>query len=224
LTHTLLEACVERPDEAVAAEQGGAGRIELCANLAEQGTTPSEGTLAACLARLSIPVFPIVRPRAGGFSYDAHEVEAMLRQAHRALRLGAHGVVAGALKPDGTIDRDVVVALRRAVDPAPLTFHRAFDATRDRAEALDDLIALGVARVLTSGGAPTAHEGVPEIARLVQQAAGRIIVMAGGGVRAPNVREIVSRAGVREVHARLRSREAVRRVVEALRSPSPRVP
>jgi len=213
----LVEACVETLEEALAAEHGGAGRVELCANLAEQGTTPVDEVLAACLGCVTVPVFPIIRPRAGTFVYDADEIETMLRQVHRARQLGAHGIVSGALRADGAVHREALAALQRAAAPLPFTFHRAFDVTRDQAEALDTLITLGVARVLTSGGATTALEGVPQIARLVQQAASRLIVIAGGSVRAHNVREIVERTNVQEVHARLKSVDAVRSVVDALR-------
>lgn len=213
----LVEACVETLEEALTAEVGGAGRVELCANLAEQGTTPADDLLAACLARVKVPVFPIIRPRAGAFTCQGSEIETMLRQVYRARQLGAHGIVVGVLRANGTVDHEAVMAMQQAAHPLPVTFHRAFDAARDQAEALDALVALGVARVLTSGGAATALEGVPQIARLVQQAAGRLVVMAGGSVRAHNVREIVARTCVEEVHARLRTAEEVRGVVEGLR-------
>ena len=215
-----LEVCVDTLDAAVAAAQGGGDRIELCANLAEQGTTPPNDLLAACLARLTIPVFPIIRPRTGDFVCSSSDVETMLAQVHHARHAGAHGLVVGALRLDGTVDSETIVALRREARSLPLTFHRAFDAARGAAAALDALMAIGVERVLTSGGAATAADGVAQIAALVRQSAGRIVVMAGGSVRAHNVRDIVTRTGVLEVHARLTSEDDVRGVIAA-GAPSP---
>jgi copper homeostasis protein len=215
----ILEACVETVDEARAADTGGAARIELCADLAEQGTTPAESTTAACVAAVRIPVFVMVRVRAGRFVYSGEELAAMCRQVARARSLGAAGIVTGALRPDGTIDADAVSALVDVADTLPVTFHRAFDATPDRAAALETLVTCGVVRVLTSGGAPTAEAGAAEIARLVRQAAGRLSVIAAGRVRADNVRNIVARTGVTEVHAHVTATPDVERLVQAIRRP-----
>lgn len=219
----LVEACIETLGQALAAEAGGAGRIELCANLAEQGTTPPDALLSACLSQVKLPVFSIIRPRAGSFVYADDELETMLRQVRQARDLGAHGIVSGALDTAGRIDAAAVSALVRAAHPLPFTFHRAFDALDDQAAGLDTLLSLGVDRVLTSGGAATALRGADAIARLVRQAGGRLVVMAGGGVRAHNVREILGRTGVHEVHGRLGSAHSVRAVVAAA-SDDARVP
>jgi copper homeostasis protein len=211
----LLEACVETIEAAIATARGGASRIELCADLARQGTTPADDLLTACLARVTIPVVSLIRPRLGGFHYADPEIELMGRQVHRARQLGARGIAVGALDADRRVDRDTMAALMQEAGSMSVTFHRAFDEVPDQMEALDALLSLGVARVLTSGGAATAVAGVPQIARLVAQAAGRIVILAGGGVRAHNVREIVRRCGVREVHARLDSAADARQVIAA---------
>jgi copper homeostasis protein len=196
----LVEACVDSIESALAAAEGGAHRIELCANLVEGGTTPSAGTLAVCRTRLRIPMFVLVRPRGGDFLYSAAELAVMLEDIRRAKDAGAQGVVVGALRADGAIDADRTRQLIAAARPLQVTFHRAFDVCRDAAEALETLIALGVERVLTSGQAATAPQGADAIARLVRQAAGRIGVLPGGGITAGNVEALVRGTGVAEVH------------------------
>ena len=199
----LVEACVDSVESALAAERGGAGRLELCDALFDGGTTPSAGMIAACRERVSIPIFVIVRPRGGGFVYSEAELDVMKRDIVAARGLDVDGVVIGVLKPDGTVYDEQARALVDAAGDLPVSFHRAFDFTPDLGQALDVLIASGVTRVLTSGGAPTAREGLPRLASLVRRAQGRIVVMAGGGVREENVREIVTGSGVHEVHVRL---------------------
>jgi copper homeostasis protein len=196
----LVEACVESVTDVVAAERVGAHRVELCANLLEGGTTPSIGVIRAAVARGRLPVFPIIRARGGDFLYSAEEIEVMLRDIEAAKAAGAHGIVAGALHPNGTIDEDGTEALLEAAAPLPFTFHRAFDQVRDLDEALDACMALGVARVLTSGGAATAIEGADTLRRLRVKAGKRLVVIAGGGVRADHARAIVDRAGIEELH------------------------
>jgi copper homeostasis protein len=198
----LVEACVDSVQGAIAAEQAGARRLELCANLVEGGTTPSGGMMRAVHRCVGIPVFAIVRPRGGDFLYDAADIEVMLRDIEFAKACDVHGIVSGALNPNGTIDEDGTSALIEAAHPLPFTFHRAFDVTRDLDESLDALQALGVHRVLTSGGAPTAREGAEMIARLVRRGGDRIVVMAGGGVRRDNAAEVVRATRVRELHLR----------------------
>ena len=219
----ILEACVETVDEARAVEQGGTSRIELCANLAEQGTTPDEAAIAACVAAVRIPVFVMVRPRAGNFVYANEELSVMRGQVFRARSLGASGIATGGLRPDRTIDTKAVAALLDAAGPLPLTFHRAFDLTPDRDEALERLIALGVARVLTAGGAATADAGAGAIAALVRRAGSRIGVVAAGTIRAHNVTDILSKTGATEVHAHVTTGAEVRALVAKLdlHSPSP---
>lgn len=198
----LVEACVDSVQGAIAAEHAGAGRLELCANLVEGGTTPSGGMMRAVHRCVGIPVFAIVRPRGGDFLYDAADIEVMLRDIEFAKSCDIHGIVSGALNPNGTIDEDGTSALIEAAHPLPFTFHRAFDVTRDLDESLDALQALGVHRVLTSGGAATALEGAEMIARLVRRGGDRIVVMAGGGVRHDNAADVVKATKVKEVHLR----------------------
>lgn len=198
----LVEACVDSVQGAIAAERAGARRLELCANLVEGGTTPSGGMMRAVHRCVGIPVFAIVRPRGGDFLYDAADIEVMLRDIEFAKSCDVHGIVSGALNPNGTIDEDGTSALIEAAHPLPFTFHRAFDVTRDLDESLDALQALGVQRVLTSGGAPTALEGADRIARLVRRGGDRIVVMAGGGVRRDNAAAVVAATRVGEVHLR----------------------
>ena len=201
-SRVLVEACVDSVASALAAEHGGAGRLELCDNLADGGTTPSAGMISAVKAAVHIPVFVIVRPRGGGFVYSDVELGVMRLDIEAARMLGADGVVLGALARDATVDAAQTRALMDAAGALPVTFHRAFDATRDLAQSLEALMAIGVRRVLTSGGRHSALEGVSEIAALVKRAGSSITIMAGGGVREENVQEVVHRAGVTEVHVR----------------------
>ena len=214
-----IEACVESLEAAVAAAEGGAHRIELCADLRVGGVSPGKALLEACLARLAIPVFVMVRPRPGDFHYSAREHATMLDEIRRVTAAGAHGIVTGTLRSDRRVNdartRDLVAAAR----PRPVTFHRAFDDCPDSARALETLIALGVTRVLTSGGAPTAQEGAAKIAQLVRLAAGRIGILAGGGVNGSNVAALVRGSGVREVHLSTKDADKIRRVIEVLLQP-----
>lgn len=198
----LVEACVDSVISAVAAERGGARRLELCDNLFDGGTTPSAGMISAVKAAVKIPVIVIVRPRGGGFVYSQEELGVMRLDVEAARMLGADGFAVGALTRDARIDVEALRALMRHSGGLPVTFHRAFDLVRDQADALETLMREGVSRVLTSGGAPSALEGVESIAKLVSRAAGQIAVMAGGGVREETVQEIVHRARVSEVHVR----------------------
>jgi copper homeostasis protein len=198
----LFESCVDSLDAARASARGGAGRIELCARLDVGGTTPEPALVARC-AELPIPIVAMIRPRAGDFVYDASEVAAMVAGIGAAAASGARGVVFGALRRDGTIDAATMARLIDAARPLPVTCHKAIDASRDPLEALDALLALGVDRVLTSGGAATAADGAATIARMVARAGDALVVMAGGGVRAANAGALVRRTGVRELHAKL---------------------
>ena len=213
-----VEACVESVEAAVAAAQGGAHRIELCANLRDGGTSPDRTALAACVAQLAIPIFVMVRPRAGNFCYSAAEHTEMINEIRQAKGAGAHGIVTGALRSNRTVDETLTRALVAAAQPLPVTFHRAFDECRDAEQGLETLIALGVTRVLTSGGRRGAPDGATMIAELVRLAAGRIGIMAGGGVNASNVAELVRTTGVREVHLSTKDDEKIRRVVELVRA------
>lgn len=203
VTPILVEACVDSVASSLAAERGGAGRLELCDALFDGGTTPSAGMISACKAVVSIPVFVMVRPRGGGFVYTDDERDVMRRDVVVARELGADGVVIGGLRPDGSVDLSLVCYLMEAARELSVTFHRAFDFTLDLEASLESLADAGVARILTSGGAPTAAEGVTVIAGLVRHAGSRLTVIAGGGIREENVRSLVSVSGVREVHVRL---------------------
>lgn len=198
----LIEACVDSVESAVAAERGGAGRIELCDNLLDGGTTPSAGTIAECRRRVRIPIYVMIRPRGGDFLYSDVELAVMRRDIVQAEALGADGVVLGLLKRDGAVDAARTRALVALARPMDVTFHRAIDVCRDPVAALDALIAIGVDRVLTSGQAPTALRGAAVIRRLVERAAGRIAVLAGGGIDERNARRVLERTGVRELHVR----------------------
>lgn len=213
----VVEAAVESLEEALAAAEIGADRIELCADLAVGGTTPSAGTIALACERLRVPVFVMVRTRGGDFTASPLEHEVMLRDVIAARTAGAHGVVLGILTPDARVDIERTRALVDAARPLPVTFHMAFDRARDRAEALDDLLAAGATRILTSGGAGRAARAVPVLRDLVRRAEGRLTIVAGGGVVAEDVGALVREAGVREVHARMTSAERMSGVVRAAR-------
>jgi copper homeostasis protein len=201
----VLEIAANSLGSALAAQAGDADRIELCENLGEGGCTPSYGTLAVVRERLRIPVFVLIRPRGGDFLYSEAEREVMLRDIEACARLGCDGVVIGALDADGDVDVATCQSLRSAAGKLETTFHRAFDAARDQARALEDVVALGCQRVLTSGGASNALAGAETIAALHGQARGRAALMAGAGVTPANLRELIQRSGVREVHASARS-------------------
>lgn len=205
---TLLEVCLEDMQGAIIAEQRGADRIELCSGLIDGGTTPSIGTVSTVLGSIEhTGVRVLVRQRGGDFVYSAAELQAMCAdiEAIRALDVPAGvelGFALGALTPDREIDRAATARMLRACGTASVTFHKAFDLTRDVTKSLETLIDLGVDRVLTSGGTPTAADGVDTLGRLVRQSAGRIQILAAGGIRAHNVAEITARSGVIEVHFR----------------------
>lgn len=198
LTH---EICIDSVAGAIAAEQAGADRVELCAALFEGGLTPTPGTVRAALAAVSsIKVNVIIRPRGGDFIFDEHEVAAMEHDVALVRDAGAHGVVIGALTPAGEIDRPVTERLIEAAGGLPVTFHRAFDMAADPFATLEALIGLGVDRVLTSGQDVSALEGAPLIAELVRRAGDRIVVMPGGGITDRNVARVAEATGAREIH------------------------
>lgn len=188
----------------MAAQAGGADRIELCSALSEGGLTPSLGLLQAVRQHLSIPIHVMIRPRGGDFCYSDGEFGAMQRDTELAKGARADGVVFGLLRAEGSIDRERTQALLEAARPLSVTFHRAFDLTSHPFEALETLIELGVDRLLTSGQAATAYQGLGLITKLVTQAAGRIEIMPGGGVEA-YMGEIIKASGVSEVHCSARS-------------------
>ena len=199
-TPILIEACVNSTTSALAAQRGGAGRVELCDNLHEGGTTPSLGSIAAARRHLNIQLFVMIRPRGGDFLYSDLEFEIMREDVLRAKEAGADGVVFGILNPDGTIDAGRCTELAGLSAPLGVTFHRAFDMTADPFTALEDLMRLGIERVLTSGQRPSAPEGIDLIAELVDRAHNRITIMPGVSIDATNIAEIIDQTGAREYH------------------------
>jgi copper homeostasis protein len=200
MTELISEICIDSVEGAMAAEQAGAHRVELCANLLEGGTTPSLGLMETAIARSKLPVQVMIRPRGGDFLYSDVEIEIMLRDIAAAKAARAGGVVFGCLTADGRVDAKLTERLIAAARPLSVTFHRAFDVTRDPMEALRTLIGLGVDRLLTSGQEPNALEGAPLIRRLIEAATGRLIVMPGGGITARNVARVLAETGASEIH------------------------
>jgi copper homeostasis protein len=198
----LVEACVDSVVSARHAAAAGAGRLELCANLVEGGVTPSLGMIARVRERVSIPLHVLIRPRGGDFLYDEDEVAVMLRDIADCRAMGVDGVVLGALSAGGAVDREITRRLIDAARPLAVTFHRAFDLAGDAGLALEELVSLGIERVLTSGQARTAEAGLLLLARLVAEAGARITILAGGGIDESNAARIVRETGVREIHVR----------------------
>lgn len=197
----MLEIAANSLASALAAQAGGADRIELCAALEVGGLTPSHAQLALVRERVSLPIHVLVRPRTGDFAYSAEEHATMLADIAHCAALGCEGVVVGALGEDGEVD---VARCRELVDAAggmDLTFHRAIDVSRDLPRSLERIIGLGFHRILSSGGAAGAAQGADRLRGLVERAAGRIAVMPGGGIDAGNVVALAAATGAREFHA-----------------------
>lgn len=202
-----LEVCANSVTSAIAAQQGGAVRVELCENLAEGGTTPSFGQLTLARKHLHIKLFALIRPRSGDFLYSDLEFEVMQADIRNCIEAGCDGVVIGILNADGTIDKPRCTELVRTAKQGGLevTFHRAFDMCADQFQALEDIIEMGCDRILTSGGKSTAIEGANVLLHLVEKAAGRISIMPGSGVSETNVADLVHFTGVTEVHSSARA-------------------
>ncbi len=201
----LIEICVDSLASVAACGEAGADRVELCAGLVEGGTTPSAGFLHEARRLFTGSVMMMIRPRGGDFLYSPGEVEIMCRDIRVAREGGADGVVFGCLTPEGEIDRRATSRLMEAAAGMDITFHRAFDVTRDPAASLETLISLGIPRVLTSGGRPSVPEGMEVIAALVRQSAGRVGILPGGGIQPAAVAGIVEATGVTECHLSARS-------------------
>ncbi|MCR4964773.1 MAG: copper homeostasis protein CutC [Bacteroidales bacterium] len=195
-----IEICCNSIQSAANAKAGGANRIELCQNLNEGGTTPSYATICQCVKELGLKVFVLVRPRPGDFVYNDLEIENMLEDVRVCKELGVAGIVVGFLHPDGSIDTTLTRRFVEAAAPIPVTFHRAFDCCTDWSKSLEEVVACGCKRILTSGCHETAIEGKEVLRSLVQQANGRITILAGSGVRPDNVNELIQFTGVSEVH------------------------
>ncbi|WP_440029630.1 copper homeostasis protein CutC [Chromobacterium amazonense] len=205
---SILEICAGSLASCLAAQQGGAQRVELCDNLLEGGTTPSYGMVALARDSLGIDLNVLIRPRGGDFLYTALEFETMARDIEMCRKLGVNGVALGMLTADGDIDGPGTRELVGLAGTMSVTFHRAFDMARDPISALEEVIAAGCARLLSSGQAATALDGADLLALLRQQAGERLIVMPGAGVRAANVAELARRTGCREFHASARAEVA----------------
>ena len=195
-----LEICAGSVESAIAARNGGAQRIELCAALEVGGVTPSAGVIAEARKVEGLTLNVIIRPRGGDFLYNEYEIACMEQDIRTCKQLGVDGVVIGALTANGDIDTGTCRRLIAAADGMSITFHRAFDMCRDAKKALEELIALGCDRVLTSGQAATAQAGIQLLKELVEQAAERIIIMPGCGVKENNIAEIARLSGAREFH------------------------
>ena len=189
------------------AVEGGADRIELCANLAEGGTTPSPGMIIKCREAFNIPLYPIIRPRGGDFLYSKDEFGIMANDIKFCKQIGCDGIVIGLLNIDGTIDMIRTGDLVETAYPMGVTFHRAFDRCRDPFTALEELIEIGCERILTSGQKPAAPDGVGLIAQLNKAADERIIIMPGSGVRKENIKMLAEKTGCTEFHSSLREKE-----------------
>jgi copper homeostasis protein len=200
MTHILLEICCGSIDDAIEAEKGGADRVELCSALFLGGLTPSVGTIQEAKRRLRIPIMVMVRPRGGGFAYSEAELASMERDTEAAVENGADGIVFGILQSDGRIDMPRCRRLRQLIGKRQAVFHRAFDVTPDPFEALEQLVDLGITRVLTSGQKDSVPEGVELIKNLIDRAGDRIEVLPGGRIQVWNMKEMVERIGCRQVH------------------------
>jgi copper homeostasis protein len=201
----LIEVCVDSVASAVAAERGGASRVELCSDLLEGGVTPSMGLIESVRERISIGLQVIIRPRPGDFCYSEDEADTMRRDIEYAKSVGADGVVLGVLDPAGNVDIARTRELVELARPLNVTFHRAFDMSADLLRSLEDVGDTGADRVLTSGGEQECSQGAEMIARLVEAGRGRVTIMAGGGIGHENAASIIERTGVSEIHVGLSS-------------------
>ncbi|MCP5102964.1 MAG: copper homeostasis protein CutC [bacterium] len=206
MKNILIEACVESTASAIEAQKGGAGRVELCDNLYEGGTTPSVGSIKAALKYLDIGTSVMIRPRGGDFYYSDLEFEIMEQDIDVAKELGVYGIVFGILNTDGTVDMERSRAVVERAKPLSVTFHRAFDMTVDPFRALEDLKQLGVNRVLTSGQRASAIEGIELLKELVKAAGEDIIIMPGVDIDETNIQRLINETGAKEFHVLARKK------------------
>jgi copper homeostasis protein len=198
-----VEICIDSTDSAVAAERGGAQRVELCSDLVEGGITPSAGLIATVRQKVKIGLQVMIRPRGGDFYYSAEEFDIMRRDIRMAKQLGANGVVFGLLNVDGSVEVERTRELVELARPLNVTYHRAFDMARDLDKSLEDVIETGADRILTSGAEVAA--AVPILKRLIVAAGQRIIILAGGGLKPHNAPKVIGETGAKEIHAGLRT-------------------
>jgi copper homeostasis protein len=203
--HFVLEITVETIDAALAAQRGGADRIELCSQLTLGGLTPATDLMHVVRQRVQLPIFAMIRPRAGDFVYSGAEFQLMQRDIETARGLGMNGIVLGILREDRSVDVARTRQLVQLAGPLPVTFHRAFDVSADLPKSLEDVIETGATRILTSGGAPTAPKGLPALAELVAAAGDRIIIVPGSGINPSNILRVAQESGAREFHSGLSS-------------------
>lgn len=204
MTKVKIEICSGSAVDAIAAADSGAGRVELCSSLFLGGLTPSIGSLQLVKRHTDVPVMAMVRPREGGFCYTHLEYETILLDAAELLAKGADGLVFGFLHEDGTIDSQKTSQLVQRSAGKPTCFHRAFDLVPDWQEALDQLIEIGVSRVLTSGQKPSVMDALDTIKAMVEYARGRIEILPGGGIRPERIKDVLAKTGVDQVHLSLR--------------------
>lgn len=195
-----IEVCVDSVESALAAEAGGADRIELCAALGEGGLTPTAGLMETVRAEVKLPIAAMIRPRAGDFCYSDHEFAVMRRDLALMKQLGADLIVLGLLAPDGSVDRERTARLVAEARPLPVTFHRAFDVAADARAALECLVELGIERVLTSGQEKSVLEGLELVTELIRWAGDRILVVPGGGITERNLPRILRECRAKEFH------------------------
>jgi copper homeostasis protein len=203
----MFEVCAEGPEACVAAREGGADRIELCCALSEGGLTPSHALMSAAIAQSGLPIYTILRPRGGDFVYSEVEFALMQEDLEHARSLGISGFVAGVLRPDGTVDGNRMRQLVEQAAPLEMSFHRAFDVAANLEHALEDVISAGCQRLLTSGGAADVHTGAEKLWSLGEQAAGRIAIAAGGGLRLKTAAEVARITGASQFHGSVRNWE-----------------
>lgn len=196
----VVEVCVDSVESALAAEAGGAGRIEICDNLQGGGTTPSLGMVKTILDETNIEAVVLIRPRTGDFFYTPYEIEVMRRDIEIFRNSGVDGVVMGALTPDGDVHTKNMKILMKEADSMKVTFHRAFDMCRDFEKSLEDIIELKIDRILTSGGEASAFKGKKIIENLIEKSRGRVIIMAGAGIKSGNLEELLQIKDLKEVH------------------------
>jgi copper homeostasis protein len=202
----VFELCAESVDACLAAHAGGAHRLELCTALSEGGLTPSHGLLHEAVRKSGLPVHVLIRPRGGDFVYTPAEMDVIREDLKYARSLGASGVVLGVLRSDGTVDIEQTRQLVEMAAPLEVTFNRAFDYTESQEQSLENVIAAGCKRVLTSGGKSDVVRGAESLARLVKQASGRIDLAVGGGLRLNNASAVARATGAQHFHGSVRSR------------------